>query len=163
MQSSADQTNESLITGALLFPYTKSVGLYKCAGNPKPMLRGVSLNWFMGALAQPYGTGSWKYYQKLQAVRQPSKRFVTIDEYEITINDAACAVRTDGAGRIMDWPALYHGNSSGMSFADGHSELHRWKFLGPPAAGYTPFGGGTTLTGSAVSDVTDLQNFASEP
>jgi prepilin-type processing-associated H-X9-DG protein len=26
----------------------------------------------------------------------------------------------------MDIPASYHGNAGGFSFADGHSEIHRW-------------------------------------
>jgi prepilin-type N-terminal cleavage/methylation domain-containing protein/prepilin-type processing-associated H-X9-DG protein len=158
----ADQNNTALIENALLYPYTKSVGLYRCAGNPKPMLRGVSINWFMGAIAQPWSTSPRKYYKKLESVPNPSNRFVTIDEYEVSINDAAFAVRTDVSNRTIDWPALYHGNSSGMSFADGHSEMHRWKFLGLPPAGYNPFAG-TTITGSAINDMVDLQNYSSEP
>jgi prepilin-type processing-associated H-X9-DG protein len=87
---------------------------------------------------------------------------VTIDEYEVTINDAAFAVDTSKAGAMKDWPALYHGNSSGMSFADGHSEMHRWKFLGTVAVGYNP-DYGMTFTGAATNDVAALQNYASEP
>ncbi len=165
----ADQTDPTLIQNAMLYPYTKSVGLYKCAGNPKPMLRGVSMNWFMcpslnGVATQPWSTSPYKYFLKLQNVVHPSSRFVTIDEYEGSVNDAAFAVRTDAAstGRMIDWPALYHGNSSGMSFADGHAEIHRWKALGLPPAGYNP-NSGLTLTGAAINDVTDLQNYASEP
>jgi prepilin-type processing-associated H-X9-DG protein len=27
---------------------------------------------------------------------------------------------------MYDMPASYHANSGGLSFADGHSELHKW-------------------------------------
>jgi prepilin-type processing-associated H-X9-DG protein len=27
----------------------------------------------------------------------------------------------------VDFPASYHGNAAGYSFADGHSEIHRFK------------------------------------
>jgi prepilin-type processing-associated H-X9-DG protein len=27
---------------------------------------------------------------------------------------------------MADWPASYHGNACGFSFADGHSEIHKW-------------------------------------
>ena len=87
---------------------------------------------------------------------------MTIDEDETTINDAAFAVGYARPGKVQDWPATYHGGSSGMSFADGHSELHRWKFLGKPPAGHNP-NSGTILTGGGANDAADLQNYATEP
>jgi prepilin-type processing-associated H-X9-DG protein len=32
-----------------------------------------------------------------------------------------------GDVRIIDYPASFHGGSGGLAFADGHSEIHRWK------------------------------------
>jgi prepilin-type processing-associated H-X9-DG protein len=29
--------------------------------------------------------------------------------------------------RIIDYPASYHGGAGGLAFADGHSEIHKWK------------------------------------
>jgi prepilin-type N-terminal cleavage/methylation domain-containing protein len=161
MQNSVDTTNVDLIKSALLFPYTKSVGLYKCPGNKQNMLRGVSMNWFMGIPSNP-GWSTWRIYQKLSSIPHPTSRFVTIDEYEMTINDALFRIDSGNAGKINDWPALYHGNASGMSFADSHAELHKWKALGTPTAGYNPVVG-VTLGGPVANDISDLQNFASEP
>lgn len=31
------------------------------------------------------------------------------------------------AARLYNWPASYHGGKSALNFADGHSELHRWR------------------------------------
>ena len=31
-----------------------------------------------------------------------------------------------GAYKMFDMPASYHANAGGLSFADGHSELHKW-------------------------------------
>ena len=161
MQTLADQTDQSLIANAMLYPYTKSVGLYKCMGNPKNYLRGVSMNGFMGEIV-PAGYSIWQSYLKLSGVLHPSNRFVTIDEDAESINDAMFRVDAGTAGRLVDWPATYHGGSSGMSFADGHSEIHRWKFLGTAPAGYN--GGGKDFSGTATAnDVADLQNYASEP
>jgi len=28
--------------------------------------------------------------------------------------------------QIIDFPASYHNGAAGLSFADGHSEVHRW-------------------------------------
>ena len=30
------------------------------------------------------------------------------------------------SAQIVDFPASYHGGACGFSFADGHSEIHKW-------------------------------------
>jgi len=162
MQNSSDATNMNLVTSSLLYPYTKSDGIYKCPGNQMNIVRGVSMNWLMGWQSANPGWSSWTIYKKLTTVKHPASRFVTIDEYEVTINDACFRIDAGNPGKINDWPAEYHNGASGMSFADGHSELHKWRNLGLPPAGYDPVAG-ITLGGARASDVNDLQNFASEP
>lgn len=130
------------------------------------MIRGVSMNWFMGGppgSINGAGLSSWTVFGKLTTIKHRTIRFVTIDEYEVTINDAAFRVDAGTPNKINDWPALYHGNSSGMSFADGHAELHKWKNLGKPPANFNSLTGRQFAAGSAANDVNDLQNFASEP
>ena len=60
MSNGNDATNETYIKQALLFPYTKAIGLYKCPGNQKTMIRGVSMNQTMGypASAIPWSNPS---------------------------------------------------------------------------------------------------------
>jgi prepilin-type N-terminal cleavage/methylation domain-containing protein/prepilin-type processing-associated H-X9-DG protein len=161
ISNSSDATNLTLIVNALLYPYIKSTGVYKCPGNQLNMVRGVSMNIFMGT-STPNPFSTWMVFGKLASVVHPTSRFVTIDEYEITINDACLRIDSGINDKINDWPAEYHNGSSGMSFADGHAELHRWKWLGLPPAGYNPYNGKIVL-GLGANDVTDLQNFASEP
>ena len=61
----------------------------------------------------------------------PAKTWVFIDEHPDSINDAACAVQmvepAATSGSIIDFPASYHNGACGFSFADGHSEIRRWK------------------------------------
>jgi len=58
---------------------------------------------------------------------------VLMDEREDSIDDAYFAVNMTGfpdAPRTISWvnfPASYHGNSAGLVFADGHSEIKRWR------------------------------------
>lgn len=133
-----DKTNVDLVTAGLLFPYTKSVQLYKCPGNKENMLRGISMNSHM------YGdyTGDDafnKTFKKLTQLSRPSGLFVCIDEWEVSINDAQFGIKAldPSGGRITfhDIPGMYHGNASGISFADGHAETHRWKSLAYPVDG----------------------------
>jgi len=61
----------------------------------------------------------------------PTQTWVLVDEHPLSINDAACAVqivKQDAkSGNIIDFPASYHNGACGLSYADGHSEVHQWK------------------------------------
>lgn len=62
-------------------------------------------------------------------VRNPANVFVCVDEHPDSINDAKFMV---DAGQFppnyywRDLPASYHNGAAGFSFADGHSEIHKW-------------------------------------
>lgn len=145
MQDPNQALNQDYIKNGLLFPYAKSITLYKCPGNKrKNMIRGVSMNAYMGGP----GYSGYRTFQKISTITKPTRFFVTMDEDDATINDAM--FRTDGqslAGdflKINDWPAYYHGGSGGISFADGHAEMHKWREITSGAgAGYDPAGGKT--------------------
>lgn len=153
MSNPLDATNATLLSDALLFPYTKSVALYKCPGNQKDMVRGLSMNCYMGAVNNGASFGpNYENYTKLSSIKRPTERFVIIDEDDTTINDAD--FRIDAPASVMrDWPAEYHNGSSGVSFADCHSELHRWKNIKPPT--FSP-------TAAQMNDLNDLINLATE-
>jgi prepilin-type N-terminal cleavage/methylation domain-containing protein/prepilin-type processing-associated H-X9-DG protein len=79
----------------------------------------------------PAGDG-WRVYSRMGHIVNPTKTWVLIDEHPDSINDAACAVKMyddaslSSATEIIDLPAWYHNGAAGLSFADGHSEIHRW-------------------------------------
>ena len=89
------------------------------------------------SMSQVFDVGSWlpgsKYeaFSKSSTIRVPSKTFVFVDEHPDSINDGAFAVQMahpgDASARIIDFPASYHGGACGFSFADGHSEIHKWR------------------------------------
>jgi len=56
----------------------------------------------------------------------PSRVWVFIDEDERSLNDGGFAVRASVAEWI-DYVGTYHSNGGGLVFADGHSEVHKWK------------------------------------
>ncbi|HMD55166.1 MAG TPA: hypothetical protein VKJ65_11510, partial [Phycisphaerae bacterium] len=56
----------------------------------------------------------------------PALTFVILDERQDSINDGTFFTAVDTTGFLEDVPANYHGNSGGFSFADGHSEIHKW-------------------------------------
>jgi len=56
----------------------------------------------------------------------PSDAFVFCDENMWSINDGYLEVDTHDGG-FPDVPAAYHNNGVGLSFADGHAEIHKWQ------------------------------------
>jgi len=137
-------TDTANIQNSLLFPYDKSVLIYKCPADRAtvrdqgtiPRVRSVSLNRFMNSLTGPENTGTcWQKYSQIRSPA-PSKAFVFIDEHENSIGNGLFSVskRTSPLPATWTWhwegfPSLRHGHGCGLSFADGHSEI--WKFLEP--------------------------------
>jgi prepilin-type N-terminal cleavage/methylation domain-containing protein/prepilin-type processing-associated H-X9-DG protein len=150
----ADNTNTSNLIGpqAQLGTYVKNYRCYRCPAdqsmglvpglaNPVPRIRSVSMNSWLG-----YNSGRWDgpsgliLYKKLSEMIRPapSDLWVILDEREDSINDGWFAVSMNGiaspggktaptAYMIIDFPASYHNGAAGFSFADGHSEIHKWK------------------------------------
>jgi prepilin-type N-terminal cleavage/methylation domain-containing protein len=162
MQTLADQTNQTLITQGALFTYSKSVGLYKCPGNQTAELRGISINCFMSGRQQ----SGYLFFQKLSDLRQPTGIFVAIDENEVNINDGMFLITAGAMAtrmQINDWPATYHGGSSGLSFSDGHASMQKWRTLGYPPAAYNPALGTSLNVGNGAYDVQTLVQLATLP
>jgi prepilin-type N-terminal cleavage/methylation domain-containing protein len=68
----------------------------------------------------------------------PSQTWVYIDEHSESINDAGFGhpgLPPGSTVRWVDFPAIYHNSAGGLSFADGHSEIHKWKGLKYPKTG----------------------------
>ncbi len=63
----------------------------------------------------------------------PASTWVLIDEDAKSLNDAGFAVGMKNPEWI-DWPGTYHNFACGFAFADGHSEIHKWK-VGSTAVG----------------------------
>jgi prepilin-type processing-associated H-X9-DG protein len=56
----------------------------------------------------------------------PAQTWVYVDEHPDSINDAGF-FPPDNAVNIPDAPATYHNGAAGFAFADGHSEIHKWR------------------------------------
>jgi prepilin-type N-terminal cleavage/methylation domain-containing protein/prepilin-type processing-associated H-X9-DG protein len=64
----------------------------------------------------------------------PSDVYVLIDEHENSINDSHFFpfdnLRSFNNNPWLDAPSGRHGNSAGLTFADGHAEVKKWKSPG---------------------------------
>ena len=55
----------------------------------------------------------------------PAETWVFLDEHPSSMNDAGFF--DPHSTSIVDLPASYHNSAGGLAFADGHSEVHKWR------------------------------------
>ncbi len=147
--ANTDNTNTLFLTDpqyAKLAPFSaKTAGIYKCpadqstvkiGGRPYPRVRSISLSQAMNSQDDwlNYIThAKYRVFRKLMDVNPmgPTKAYVFIDEHPDSINYGDFAVAMcDGvpqSAMIVDVPASYHNGAGGISFADGHAEIHKWR------------------------------------
>mgnify|MGYP005850215559 CR=1 FL=1 len=135
-KANTDNTNTLLLLNSSLGPYTQSPRVYRCPADHSevpglgPRVRSISMNAFV------IGTGNgegyldqfpkYKRYRRISDFTVPTRTWVIIDESEDSVNDAFFGVNM-ASFSITDKPASYHGRAAGLSFADGHSEIHKWQ------------------------------------
>jgi prepilin-type N-terminal cleavage/methylation domain-containing protein/prepilin-type processing-associated H-X9-DG protein len=157
------------IMDGLLWPYVNNVKVYKCpadtsfinySGKVLPHVRSVSMNGCLGPV-KPWNNDSQPYYYYTESSLRypgPVNLMVFIDENPGSINDGYFLDSPD-LGTWYDYPAITHGNASGMSFADGHVEMHRWRDGAILADGKGSTGG--TPTQSPPTDLYYIQHVIS--
>jgi len=152
--ASTDNINTDMLINHDLYPYGAYLGTYiktpvafKCPadkstamiyGRKMDRVRSLSMNNFVGAPSRsntdpntnpfnnPQGSSKYPPYQKISSIVSASLTFVFLDERADSINDGTFFTAVDNPGYLTDIPASYHGGSGGFSFADGHSEIHKW-------------------------------------
>jgi len=82
---------------------------------------------------------TWRTFGKLSSMSRPgpANTWVLIDENPKSINDALFAVNMPSVNAngdfnpastyLVDYPGASHGLAAGISFGDGHSEVHKWR------------------------------------
>ncbi len=117
-------------------PYVRAAGVYKCVADKSmarfssvllPRVRSISMNCWMGPNSPAWNSG-FKIFSKLGEilVPAPTDAIVFIDERSDSIDDGYFAI-DEVQQQLPNLPAGYHNNASGITFADGHAEIHKWR------------------------------------
>lgn len=154
--SSADNTNALQLldtTKSPLAGFLKSADIFKCPADTYdaqngPRVRSISFNGVLGgkpavqsATKNYYGDGgngtTAGIAKKMTDLQYPgpSQVWAVLDEHWDSINDSLFMLNPGyptSAEFWRDLPASYHNNAGSFSFADGHSEIHRWMNTGNP-------------------------------
>jgi prepilin-type N-terminal cleavage/methylation domain-containing protein/prepilin-type processing-associated H-X9-DG protein len=145
---------DTTIKKGVIWPYCgKSVSIFHCPSDPsygqdpqgqRLPRRSVSMsNWIGGNGDSPNNAfkGGWGVNSPNSTVARkmahivrpgPAMTFIILDERYDSINDAYFVTEMDGypnpaSTKIVDYPAYYHNGACGFAFADGHSEIHKWR------------------------------------
>ncbi len=138
------------VEGLVLAPFNKYVGgsvkVYKCPADdflaPLQRLQGwtartrsYSMNSYFGPYNPTWRNAGnnffpdYRQFVKLSNVPTPATLYVTVDEHPDSINDGYFLNDANPATfqKWGDLPASFHNGACGFSFADGHSEIHKWR------------------------------------
>jgi prepilin-type N-terminal cleavage/methylation domain-containing protein/prepilin-type processing-associated H-X9-DG protein len=134
-----------------LWNYAPDAAIWKCPsdrssiepshgpfqGRRMPRVRSMSMNLWVGGFGGDslgLSDDAWRIYLKESDMVDPgpAKTFVFLDMREDSIDIGNFAPDMRGwpdepeLTGFYDFPASYHGQAGGLSFADGHAEIHRW-------------------------------------
>ena len=140
-------TNRDYIAKGVLGRYTAAaIGVYKCPADNflsaeqrrlgwMQRNRSLSMNSVFGrfsldndvtAQGKNWGMSDYRQFLKYSQVPRPAKTWLFVDEHPDSINDGYY-INNPTASAWQDIPASYHNGACGFSFADGHSEIKKWR------------------------------------
>ena len=164
MDSKPGWTNTILIQDSLIYKYVNSLAIYKCpadrattkgpfGGGGIAKVRSLAMSCFMNPINE-WGSGR-SYRKQTDFVLGAAGTWVLIDENPASINDGWFVHSPPPEPRsYVDYPATYHNSAGGLSFADGHSEIRRWR---DPAILLHGKAGATGTAGKNINDFIWLQ------
>jgi len=143
---------DNTIKKGAIWPYCgNSTAIFRCPGDKVtvkptsgpfrgqivPRARSNSMNSWMGMNEGAYtwfGGPEFRKYLKMTDLIAPgpAMTWVLVDEHPDSMNDGFFCVDMNGypapaQAKLPDVPASFHNKACGFAFADGHSEIHRWR------------------------------------
>lgn len=174
MNNNASCIDTTPLTDGQLYAYVKSVGPYHCpadntdqrfvyaGGSSTQRVRSYSMSETFGE-GEYLPNSKYKTYLKANLIADATDTWVFIDEAANSINDAAFAVQMTPPGSYLgyeiDTPSGRHAGATGMTFADGHSVIHKW--LSPLT--YKDAGHQSVHDDNFVADMVWLSSVSSVP
>jgi prepilin-type N-terminal cleavage/methylation domain-containing protein/prepilin-type processing-associated H-X9-DG protein len=153
-----DLTTSNLTRG-VLYPYNKSVGIYRCPGdkntvaNHPETLRtrtyqlGATLNGYANGVPMPSGLSRYHKTKESQLLTPPPVQvFTFIDPHPACADGTLFGVAIAeldpvGGNQWSSIPGEQHNQGANLAFADGHAQRFAWRWsreVSYPPPGYTP-------------------------
>jgi prepilin-type N-terminal cleavage/methylation domain-containing protein/prepilin-type processing-associated H-X9-DG protein len=137
--NNTDNTNSLLLLDpqwSSLGNYVASAKVYRCPASRVtamegaayyPLARTLSMSGWMGYNSTILNQG-YQLFRKTTALAQlsASDALVFVEERDDSIDDGYFAIDMV-ASQLVNFPSAFHGGAGAVTFADGHSEIHRWR------------------------------------
>ena len=143
---------QQMMTNNPLFRFAPSVGSFVCPGDLRYKNGSLGQGWAYGSYSKTQNYGGEKggtggnffgandTYTRTADIRAPSDTLAMIEDANSTAKDSTtgskgynqgtwCVTWSTAATFKFTWldpPAVFHGDLTTFSFADGHAEPHRW-------------------------------------
>jgi prepilin-type N-terminal cleavage/methylation domain-containing protein/prepilin-type processing-associated H-X9-DG protein len=159
---------------SLLAPFLKSKVVFRCPGD-KPrkinnkfvtLPRSYGMNAYVGWNAAPHSgmpnSQTYRVYRKTSVTQPAPLVFVFGEIHPSSLCRPMFGINMDGQ-TLYHVPGNYHGQLSNFSFADGHTEMHRWRdsqFNNPNPAPDWHSHTANTVRPSSLSDLNWLKTHA---
>jgi prepilin-type N-terminal cleavage/methylation domain-containing protein/prepilin-type processing-associated H-X9-DG protein len=157
------------ITNGMLFPYNKSVAIYRCPsdnkliapgahdppGPPVPIVRDCSISGVLGGANIEEYPPILKYSDIINP--GPAQAIVFVDENENSVDNGSFLIDSFG----HSWPNLpgsRHEKGCTFSFADGHVDY--WKWRGTAVLTFVDYGQSVPNNSADMADLQRIQNAA---
>jgi prepilin-type N-terminal cleavage/methylation domain-containing protein/prepilin-type processing-associated H-X9-DG protein len=119
-----------------LWKYCSVSAAYHCPGDLRTKRLKPSKGWAYDSYSKADGMngGEWAdlssggrhVFEKIASIDEPSRAFVFLEESDPRDFNLGTWVLNVAPPGWVDGFAIFHGNLSTFSFADGHAEQHRW-------------------------------------
>jgi prepilin-type N-terminal cleavage/methylation domain-containing protein/prepilin-type processing-associated H-X9-DG protein len=135
---------DNIRTG-VLFPYNRSVDIYRCPCSRAFVKGGLGANYGQITHNRSYSisvqlncnsgknNNTTRVIKKTSGANRPSNVYVFGEENQISIDNGAMGTESrEGPAQFWNPPTGRHNDGAHFSFLDGHGELYRWR--GPKLA-----------------------------
>jgi prepilin-type processing-associated H-X9-DG protein len=139
-------SDPATITGGALYPYVKSIGVYKCPADRGTVqntsisrLRSFSLSCYMSGAAVDETNWNIRPVRQMGEIQAASRTLTFLDEDALTIDDGHFLYPAN-ARNWYNVPGWRHQNGTVLAFADGHTEHWKWRSRHPNTTAFMTSG-----------------------
>jgi len=129
-EDQAIKTVQTAMSKGPLWPYCKNFGSFHCPADQRFKRRRPGMHWAYDSYSKVDGMngGFWtpEWITKFSQVPEPVRTITFLEEADSRDYNLGTWVIQPETRTWVDALAIFHATQSGIGFADGHAEAHKW-------------------------------------
>jgi len=149
---------ELAVKNGSIYKFNKSLKIYKCPGDTGLRKVSYGINCYLNGEDNFGGS-----VLKMSKVKKHTNTFVFIDEYDYRGGDitgynlGSFGILPEPSNTWVDYPGMFHGYASAVSFLDGHADVIVWDLIS------TRYFATNSITVTDPKDIRKLQKIRGGP